>query len=112
MSNRETLVNAAMEARERAYAPYSGYKVGAAVRDGEGRIHAGCNVENISYGLTICAERSALSRMVAGGGTQITEVAVVTADGGAPCGACRQVLLEFAPQASEVTVHVANADGG
>lgn len=89
------LIESARQVRERAYAPYSGYKVGAAVLDENGAIHVGCNVENISYGGCICAERSAVVRMVAEGGTQVTEVAVATVDGGAPCGICLQFLAEF-----------------
>ncbi len=90
------LLQAAAEARLNAYAPYSNYQVGAAVQDENGDIHAGCNVENISYGGTICAERSAISRMIAQGGKKIAAIAVVTPDGGSPCGLCRQVISEFA----------------
>lgn len=100
------LVEEAKTARERAYAPYSGYQVGAAIEDESGRIHAGCNVENISYGATICAERGAISRMVAEGGREIRRVAVVTADGGAPCGICLQSLLEFAPDPNSVEIEL------
>lgn len=93
---REELIRAARQVRERAYCPYSGYAVGAAVLGEDGQIYCGANVENVSYGLTICAERAAVTAMVAGGGKRIREVVVVTEDGGAPCGACRQVLAEFA----------------
>ena len=92
------LVKAAMAARERAYAPYSNYAVGAAVLAADGQIFTGVNVENASYGLSICAERTAVFRLVATTGAQsIQAVAVATANGGSPCGACRQVLVEFAP---------------
>lgn len=100
------LAEEAQAARARAYAPYSGYAVGAAIEDEHGRIHAGCNVENVSYGATICAERGALARMVAEGGTRLRRVVVATADGGAPCGICLQSLLEFAPDPSAVQVEL------
>ncbi len=101
-------------ARQRAYAPYSGYAVGAAVEDERGQVHAGCNVENVSYGATICAERGAIARMVAEGGTQVRRVAVATADGGAPCGICLQVLGEFAedPRAVEVELFAGEIPSG
>lgn len=104
------LVKAAAQVRENAYAPYSGYKVGAAILDDQNRIHVGCNVENISYGGAICAERSAVTRMIAEGGTEIRSVVVVTKDAGTPCGFCRQVLAEFAPNPEAVTVFMVRAD--
>jgi cytidine deaminase len=91
------LVEAARAARANAYAPYSRYAVGAAVRTTDGRIFAGCNIENASYGLSICAERVALFCAVAQGAHAIEAVAVITQEGATPCGACRQVLMEFAP---------------
>ena len=78
-----------------AYAPYSGYKVGAGVRDERGLHFSGCNVENISYGATMCAERNAVGEMVAQGGKKISRMAVMTVDGGLPCGMCLQVMREF-----------------
>ncbi|MBS1709362.1 MAG: cytidine deaminase [Armatimonadetes bacterium] len=91
------LVKAARAASEYAYAPYSHFRVGAAVRDEHGRVHIGCNVENASYGLTICAERNAVAAMVAAGGTRIVEMALYTPTEKpvTPCGACRQVIAEF-----------------
>ena len=100
------LEDEARAARNRAYAPYSGYAVGAALEDEQGRVHSGCNVENVSYGATICAERGALARMVADGGLRLRRVAVATADGGAPCGICLQSLLEFAPDPEAVGVEL------
>lgn len=93
----DQLVKAAWQAREAAYAPYSNFSVGAALLAADGRIFPGCNVENISYGLTNCAERVAIGAAVAAGVREFVAVAVV-ADTGvpiSPCGACRQVLAEF-----------------
>lgn len=101
---KELLIQKAEEARANAYAPYSVYRVGAAILDEEGRIHVGVNVENISFGLTVCAERNAVGAMAAAGGREIKAAAVVTKDGGTPCGACRQVLAEFAPDPVKVLV--------
>jgi cytidine deaminase len=105
----DDLFAAALAARERAYAPYSHYLVGAALRDEQGRIHAGANVENAAYPQSQCAEASAIGVMVAEGGRKIAEVLVI-ADGTlgipTPCGACRQRLREFA--SPEVPVHLAD----
>jgi cytidine deaminase len=91
------LVAAARAVRRRAHAPYSSFKVGAAVLDERGRIHRGCNVENASYGLTVCAERNAVAAAVAAGARRIRAVAVVSdaRPAASPCGACRQVLAEL-----------------
>jgi cytidine deaminase len=91
-------VSAARAARDHAHAPYSNFHVGAAVIDDRGQLHVGCNVENASYGLTTCAERNAIAAAVVAGARRISAVAVVTdADPlASPCGACRQVLAEFA----------------
>lgn len=104
------LLAAARAVRARAYVPYSGFAVGAAVRDEEGRVHAGPNVENASYGATRCAEQAAVLALVAAGGRALTEVVVVAhADPPAtPCGICRQVLAEFGPSAA---VYVVNERG-
>jgi cytidine deaminase len=101
---REQLLAEAERVRERAYAPFSGYKVGAAVLSTSGAIYAGCNVENITYGATTCAERNAVAAMVAAGETEMKEVLVLTRDGGTPCGICRQVLLEFCADPKQVSV--------
>lgn len=96
-STREELIQAAQAAAEMAYAPYSKQRVGAAVMSEDGSVYTGCNVENASYGLTICAERNAVGAMVLAGGKRVRTVAVVSPDADSifPCGACRQVLSEF-----------------
>jgi cytidine deaminase len=106
----EELVLAAQEARLNAYAGYSNFQVGSAVRGGTGRIFVGANVENASYGLTICAERVAIFSAITAGERSIRGIAVVTGADGVtpPCGACRQVLLEFGPNA---TIYGANLAG-
>lgn len=94
------LLAAANEARRLAHAPYSRYRVGAALLTRDGRVYTGCNVENASFGLSICAERVAVFKAVSDGQREFVAVAIVTPDVGAsPCGACRQVLHEFAPDA-------------
>ncbi len=95
---RQHLIDAAVDARAGAYAPYSNFSVGAAVMSSGGRIFSGANVENASYGLTICAERVAVSTAVTAGCRELAAVAVVTPGGQSPCGACRQVLAEFGGQ--------------
>jgi len=106
----DTLVSAATEARQRAFAPYSGFRVGAALLAEDGAVVTGCNVESASYGLTICAERVALVKGISEGRTRFTAIAVVadTERLTPPCGACRQLLWEFAPDA---TVTLANLRG-
>lgn len=97
MTDVAKLLAAARLAREQAYAPYSCFKVGAAVRSKTGRIFSGCNIENASYGLTMCAERAAVFQAVAAGERELDALAVVsdTSQPVAPCGACRQVMAEF-----------------
>ncbi len=111
------LLAEARAAREMAYAPYSNFHVGAAIRTGDGRIFRGCNVENASYGLSICAERVAIGSAVAAGSRDVEACAVVLPDGlrATPCGACRQWLTQFNPQmrvllvVSDGTVEVTTA---
>lgn len=103
-SQQASLVDAAFAVRGAAHAPYSHFHVGAAVQTASGDVFAGCNVENASYGLTICAERAAACAAVAAGHKEIVAVAVVTSGGHAPCGACRQVLAEFGPTMDVVIV--------
>jgi len=96
----EELIRVASLARQRAYAPYSKYKVGAAIRTKRNKVHSGANVENASYGMTVCAERTAAFAAVNAGDTAFDAIAIVIDDERlpTPCGACRQVLAEFAPQ--------------
>lgn len=103
-ANYKRLVAAAVKARKNSYSPYSKFKVGAAVLTARGTIYTGTNVENASYGLTICAERAAIACAVAAGERRIAAIAVVadTPDPVRPCGACLQVIAEFAPQADIV----------
>jgi cytidine deaminase len=105
---RRTLEEAACASRERAYAPYSKYRVGAAVLAGSGAIFTGVNIENASYGLTVCAERVAVFKAVEAGETTILAVAVCTENGAAPCGPCRQVMREFG---QAFPVYLVSADG-
>ncbi|MCJ2088685.1 cytidine deaminase [Methylobacterium sp. E-005] len=106
-----TLLAAARAVRERAHAPYSRFRVGAALRDEHGAIHAGCNVENAAYPVGTCAEAGAIAAMVAGGGRRIMEI-LVCGDGAGlvtPCGACRQRIREFAR--ADTPIHAATPDG-
>lgn len=108
---RKEMLVAAKKARANAYAPHSNFRVGAAVLAADGKIYSGCNVENASFGLTCCAERSAIFAMVSAGVREIKEVLVIgdTQDPLPPCGACRQVIAEFAPP--EAVVHMCDRDG-
>ncbi|MCS7283851.1 MAG: cytidine deaminase [Anaerolineae bacterium] len=104
----EVLIAEARRAQERAYAPYSGYRVGAALLGRSGRIYTGCNVENASYPLSLCAERAAVAKAISEGEREFLAIAVVTENGGTPCGACRQVLREFG---EEMVVFIADTHG-
>ncbi len=102
----EPLCQAALEARSQAHAPYSQFMVGAAIQTAKGHIFPGCNLENRSYGLTNCAERVALGNAVAAGHRDFQAIAIASSGGVLPCGACRQVLLEFCPQLTVLLVDV------
>jgi cytidine deaminase len=104
---RKTMIELANEARRRAYAPYSNYQVGAALRTRSGRIYTGCNVENAAYPTSICAERVAIFKAVSEGEKEFDVIAVVTPNGGSPCGGCRQAMAEFG-----LDTIVIIADGG
>jgi cytidine deaminase len=107
----DTLVQAALAARERAYAPYSRFAVGAALFTASGGIISGCNVENASYGLSICAERVAIASAVAAGQRDFVAIAVVTDTAGpaSPCGACRQTMVEFNPDLQVILTNLQGA---
>ncbi len=97
MDEEKKLISAARTAMKNAYAPYSNFRVGAALMTSSGRIYAGCNIENVSFGLTVCAERVALFKAIADGERNFKSMAIVGSKNPAyPCGACRQVLYEFA----------------
>lgn len=111
MEAHKDLYHQARETRERAYAPYSGFKVGAAILSSSGKIYAGCNVENISYPCGTCAEAGAIAAMLAGGDTKIQEILVI-ADSSPlilPCGACLQRIAEFATP--DTLIHLADMEG-
>jgi cytidine deaminase len=105
----DALLEAALRARENAHAPFSNFKVGAALEDDSGRIHTGCNVENATYGLTVCAERVAVFKAVSEGARSFTRMAVAadTQVLTPPCGACRQILWEFCGDIELVLVNLA-----
>jgi len=109
--NWEPLIETARKARSKAYAPYSRFKVGAALQTADGEIYAGCNVENRTFGLTVCAERVAMGTAVADGNSQITAVAVITdTDPPAPpCGLCRETLTEFG--SPDLPILLVNTEG-
>lgn len=104
----QDLIRLAVAASEKAYAPYSHYPVGAALRAADGMIYTGCNVENAAYPATICAERVALTAAVAQGKRDLVAIAVATENGGSPCGTCRQVMAELGP---EMIVYISDANG-
>ncbi len=111
--NFDQLFELAWEVRQNAYAPYSNFRVGAALLTKEGKVFTGCNVENLSFGLTICAERAAVVAAIAAGYTEFVSIAIVSdsANPVSPCGACRQVLSEFVPSNEDMEVRSANPAG-
>lgn len=104
----QNLIDHAVQARKFSYAPYSKYKVGAALLTQGGRIYTGCNIENVGLSSTVCAERTALFKAVSEGELDFQAIAVVTENGSAPCGVCRQVIREFS---SDLTVIVGDLQG-
>jgi cytidine deaminase len=111
VSSLDDLFEAAKAIQARAYVPYSGFKVGAAIRSPDGRVFAGCNVENAAYPVGTCAEAGAIAAMIGGGGIRIAEILVV-GDGPVlvtPCGGCRQRIREFA--APDTPIHIAGPEG-
>ncbi len=107
-SEKQSLIDLANTARQRAYAPYSNYAVGSALRTKAGRLFAGVNIENAAYPHTMCAERVAIFKAVSEGEKEFEMIAVVTDNGGSPCGGCRQVLAEFG---LDTIVLIANGEG-
>jgi cytidine deaminase len=105
---RRALIELAKEAQRRAYAPYSKYKVGAALRTKSGKLYTGCNIENAAYPQSVCAERVAIFKAVSEGEREFEVIVVVTPDGGSPCGGCRQVMAEFG---LDTTVLIADGEG-
>ncbi len=104
------LLEAALRARDHAYAPFSNFKVGAALEDSEGRVHTGCNVENATYGLTVCAERIAIFKAISEGVRKFSRIAVAadTPKLTPPCGACRQIIWEFC---GDIEITLVNLQG-
>lgn len=105
------LIALAQQARDRAYAPYSNFPVGAALLGRSGQVYTGCNVENAAYPLCTCAERTAVTKAVSEGESEFEAIAVVTATGATPCGACRQILREFGGRDGDLRVIIADLDG-
>jgi cytidine deaminase len=105
----QELIRLAQAARKRAYAPYSNYRVGAALLTAAGQVFTGCNVENAVYPLCTCAERTAVVKAVSEGQREFVAIAIATRNGGSPCGSCRQVLREFAPHLRVLLANEAGA---
>src|SRR5688500_15234374 len=112
-STLKELFELAKRSRERSHAPYSRCLIGAAIRTSDGRMYGGCNVENSSYGATVCAERTAVVKAVSEGSTRIEEVVVVTdaTPPWPPCGICRQVIMDFVESPAQVKIHLADLKG-
>ena len=108
MNDFKLLIQAARAARKHAYAPYSNFKVGAAVETKSGEIFSGCNMENASFGLTVCAERNALGAMIVTGNKSVKSIAIASENGVPPCGACRQVIWEIC---GEIPVYLIDEAG-
>ncbi|HQK42859.1 MAG TPA: cytidine deaminase [Anaerolineaceae bacterium] len=106
---KEELIRKANEAREQAYAPYSRYQVGAAVLTADGQVFTGCNIENAAFPSSLCAERVAIFKAVSEGHRQLRAIAVLTSNGGSPCGGCRQVMREFGGK--QLIVLIADGSG-
>ncbi|MCX7553506.1 cytidine deaminase [Marinicella sp. S1101] len=108
--NIDDLYQAALTAKEKAYAPYSKFKVGAAIIDENGQVHSGCNVENAAYPLGCCAEQSAVSQMIINGGSTIQHILIVGKSGEScpPCGACRQIIFEHGNKNTQVHLESQN----
>ena len=110
MTTEEQLAKAAIAAARHAHAPYSKFTVGAALQTAEGQVFSGCNIENSSYGLTICAERVAVFNAMTAGSRNFTMLAIASAGAVPPCGACRQVLAEFAESLPILLVELTTAE--
>jgi cytidine deaminase len=108
MPSSDPLINAALAVRDRAHAPFSGFRVGAAIEDETGRVFTGCNIENATYGLTVCAERVAVFKAISEGAGKLKRIAVVadTDTLTPPCGACRQILWEFCGDAELILANL------
>ena len=104
----QQLIDAAIAASRHAYMPYSNYRVGAALLTADGEVYGGCNIESVSFTPTVCAERTAVFKAVSEGHREFSAIAVVTRDAGSPCGVCRQMMYEFAP---DLRVILADLDG-
>lgn len=113
MSRTDPLLKVAREARQHAFAPYSQFQVGAALQAEDGRIFAGCNIENATYGLTICAERVALFKAISEGARKFVRIAIIadTMEPTPPCGACRQLLWEFGGDLEVILGNLAGVTG-
>jgi cytidine deaminase len=107
-SDRDNLIKLAVEARNMAYAPYSNFLVGAALQTSDGTVFTGCNVENTSYGLCICAERTAICKAVSEGHQKFLAIAVAANPFATPCGACRQFIVEFGKEIEVICVDAEN----